>query len=243
MDIYRLNEEMLQVLGTQWYHSTPLGAEQIDALVAQGFLDRAATLLLGKGTGEATFAFKDPRLCRLLAFWQRVLVSVGGEVGYVLALRNPASIADSLQKRDGMDRTQSYLLWLSHTLNSVLRTNGQPRVLVNFDRLIQEPMVQIRRISQHLNLPVQEADLLQYADEFLDAGLRHNRHPAVDLTRDPDCPSLVVACYRGLAAVAADRKSLDAPLIQKRLAHCWKNLMQLRPLTQSMDRMLTGAGG
>ena len=210
MDIYQLNEAMLQSLGSQWYHSTPLSSEQIAQLVDAGFLEQAVALLQSKHQEGQPYAFKDPRLCRLLAFWQQALARAGGKVAYCLALRNPVSIADSLQKRDGMDRTQSYLLWLTHTLNSILLTHGQERILVNYDHLIQAPGAQ----------------------------LRHTRHTQTDLKQDPDCPPMVIGLYRDLLAVAEDRKALDTPALLQRHQRAWKDLQTMRPLLRAMDRMV-----
>ncbi|MDD5280396.1 hypothetical protein [Acidithiobacillus sp.] len=238
MDIYHLNEEMLQALGTRWYQSTPLSKGQVDWLLANGYLEKAVTLLQGKRLDSQPFAFKDPRLCRLLAFWQEVLKIAGGSVAYFLALRNPVSIADSLQKRDGMDRTQSYLLWLTHTVNSILLTNGQRRVLVNYDALIKSPEEQLYRIADRLELVVEEDRLAKYVGNFLDKNLRHTRHTQVDLAEDPDCPAFIVGLYRDLLAVAQDRKDLDTPAIQKRLKQAWKSVHAMLPLMQAMDRMI-----
>lgn len=238
MDIYHLNEEILQVLGTQWYQSTPISKGQIDWLLANGYLEKAVTLLQGKQLDARPFAFKDPRLCRLLAFWQEALKLTGGSVAYFLALRNPVSIADSLQKRDGMDRTQSYLLWLTHTLNSILLTSGQRRVLVNFDALIKAPEDQLHRVADRLGLVVEEDRMAKYVKDFLDKKLRHTRHTQVDLAQDPDCPELVVGLYRDLLAVAQDRKDLDTPAIQKRIKQAWKSVHAMLPIMQAMDRMV-----
>lgn len=239
MDIYQLNEEMLQLLGTQWYHSSPLSQAQIDQLIDNGYLVKAIDLLKSKQADLHPFAFKDPRLCRLLAFWQEVLKQAGGSVAYLLALRNPVSIADSLQKRDGMDRTQSYLLWLTHTLNSVLLTNGQKRVIVNYDRLIKAPEEQMRRVADRLHLKVEEDQLNAYVADFLDRNLRHTQHTQVDLASDPDCPALVLRLYRDLLAAAQDKKDLDTEIAQRRLKQVWKGVQSLQPILRSMDRLLS----
>lgn len=238
MDIYQLNEAMLQSLDSQWYHSTPLSSEQIAQLVDAGFLEQAVALLQSKHQEGQPYAFKDPRLCRLLAFWQQALARAGGKIAYCLALRNPVSIADSLQKRDGMDRTQSYLLWLTHTLNSILLTHGQVRILVNYDHLIQAPGAQMRRMAAGLHLSIEEAALREYAEDFLDKTLRHTRHTQTDLKQDPDCPPMVQSLYRDLLAVAEDRKALDTPALLQRHQRAWKDLQTMRPLLQAMDRMV-----
>lgn len=241
MDVYHLNEEMLHALGTQWYHSMPLSQAQIEQLINSGYLEKAVDLLKNKQTDTQPFAFKDPRLCRLLAFWQAVLKEAGGSVAYLLAIRNPVSVADSLQKRDGMDRTQSYLLWLTHTLNSVSLTKGQKRVVVNYDRLIKGPEEQVRRVADRLNLKVEEEQLNAYVADFLDSNLRHTRHTQADLASDSDCPVLVLGLYRDLLAVSQDKKDLDTDIVQRRLKQAWKGVQVLQPILRSMDRMLDKA--
>ena len=240
MDIYRLDDEMLHALGTDWDQATPLTAAQIAFLRAEGFVQRGKELLQEKALQAPVFGFKDPRLCRLLAFWQEVLAERGEGVAYLLALRNPASIADSLQKRDGMDRTQSYLMWLSHTLNVLALSTGQRRVLVEFDHLLQEPLPQLQRVAQAFNLPLDAAAAQDYAQEFLDKGLRHNRHSMVDLASDPACPALVLTVYRLLRKVAADRYDWDSPAFQRRLLGWQRQLEVWCPLMMCIDRLHTG---
>lgn len=240
MDFYRLNEEMLHVLGTDWNYSTPLTAEQITTLLAQGFLQRGMELLQNKIAQASLFGFKDPRMCRLLEFWQAVLAALGDDTAayYLLALRNPASIADSLQKRDGLDRTQSYLMWLSYTLNAVALTMGRRRVLVEFDRMLQTPMLQLQRIAQAFDLSVDEYNAAQlYANEFLDESLCHSYHRLVDLANDTACPALVSTVYRVLRKVAADQLDWNTPEFQRQLMRWQKQLEQWRPLMACIDRL------
>lgn len=240
MEFYRLNDEMLHELGTDWSYSTPLTAVQITTLLAQGFLQRGIELLQNKASQASLFGFKDPRMCRLLAFWQTALAACCDDkvAYYLLTLRNPASIADSLQKRDGLDRTQSYLMWLSHTLNAVALTMGRQRVLVEFDRMLQTPMLQLQRIAQAFGLSVDEDDAAQrYAQEFLDGALCHSHHRLVDLKNDPACPALVSTVYRILRKVAADQLDWNTPEFQRQLMRWQKQLEQWRPLMACIDRL------
>lgn len=237
MDIYRLDDAMLHSLGTDWYHSTPISEAGIRELLSQSFAEQAKAILQSKKEAGRPFACKDPRLCRLLPFWQEILAQMEGATGYVLALRNPVSIADSLQKRDGLDRTQSYLLWAAHTLPPLMRTQGTPRVLVDFDRLLQNPEQQVRRIAQALELSINAEELQRYADEFLEKGLRHSKHTLKDLAKDAACPVWIAALYRSLRQVAGDAKALDDPTVQRRLERAWKQLLSLAWVTTAMDRL------
>jgi hypothetical protein len=217
IDIYRLDDEMLHALDTEWNQATPLTSAQFEFLRNNGFLQRGRELLQQKSLKAPVFGFKDPRLCRLLAFWQEALAERQEGVAYVLALRNPMSIADSLHKRDGMDRTKSYLLWLSHTINAVALTEDCPRVLVDFDRMLQNPYRELERMATALGLSIDEDSASKYIQEFLDKNLRHSQYRLSDLTADPDCPALVVTVYRTLRKVAMDGYDWQTPTFAKQL--------------------------
>ena len=62
--------------------------------------------------GDQTFGFKNPRMARLLPFWQAVFNELDISPSYVIAIRNPKGVAQSLQKRAGFDFEKSYYLWL-----------------------------------------------------------------------------------------------------------------------------------
>lgn len=237
MDIYHLDDEMLHALGTDWNRATPLSSAQFEFLRNNGFLQRGRELLQQKSLQAPVFGFKDPRLCRLLPFWQEALTEHQEEVAYVLALRNPMSIADSLQKRDGMDRTKSYLMWLTHTINAVALTEGCRRVLVDFDRLLQKPYGQLERMATALGLSIDEDAASEYAREFLEKNLRHSQYRLSDLAADPDCPALVMTVYRTLRKGAMDGYDWQTPTFAKQLRRWQKQMEELRPLMACIDRL------
>ena len=103
--------------------------------------------------GDHKFGFKNPRMARLLPFWQAVFNELDIRPSYVIAIRNPKSVAQSLQKRDGFDFEKSYYLWLEHVLPAILETGGATRVVVDFDLLMADPSSQLKRMAKALGLP------------------------------------------------------------------------------------------
>lgn len=235
-DINALNAEMLLALGTDWKHASLLDASQIDRLVASGFESRAAELLRTKTRANPVFGFKDPRLGKLLRFWKRVFQQDHYALGYLLALRNPLSVAASLEKRDGLDRTHSYLSWLTHTVNCIKESEGCPRVIVDFDRLMQAPREQIARVAQVFGLQVDSEKLAEYADEFLDTTLRHSVYGVEDLRQDRACPSIVAQCYGELLDIAEDKRDIGDPAFLARTREWVEELERIDPLIACVDR-------
>ena len=136
-DITNLNIELLRHLGHD-YHSSlvPILESDLASERMSAFRLRAVELLRQKTAANAIFGIKDPRTARLLPFWQAIYDHLGFIVGYVIAVRNPLSVARSLNVRNEFESEKSHYLWLEHMVPAVLETSSARRVFVNYDNLM-----------------------------------------------------------------------------------------------------------
>ncbi|WP_396329945.1 sulfotransferase family protein [Burkholderia anthina] len=181
LDIYAINQEILALAGADWHSLAPIEFDKIDEASLQRVRERASQLLAKKCENK-TFALKDPRISRLLPFWKPVFDSLGIRVVYALAVRNPMSVGRSLEKRDHFPSEKSYLLWLLHTIPPLGATKGAQRVLVNYDKLMENPRAELARMSTQLELPLDASRAQAFERDFLDGGLRHTRFASRDLS-------------------------------------------------------------
>lgn len=209
LDLNTLNIEMLSAINSDWHHVSHIEARDVEALHKAGYFPRAVELLRAKVGNSLLFAFKDPRVAKLLPFWKEVFSHCQFNVSYVLAVRHPLSVAKSLAKRDGFDVGKSYLLWLGHVITSLTGSAGNQRVLVDYDYLMRSPDHELHRIAKKLDLTIDPAELQSYKSEFLDEGLRHTVYGLNDLLSDDACPPLVREVYKALLAVASDQILID----------------------------------
>jgi len=231
-DIMAINEAILQRLGTS-YHG--LGLIAPPSLLTDAFADlrqRAADVLRANFANTPIWGFKDPRTPRLLPFWQAVFDELGLRTDYVISVRNPLSVAQSLLKRDQFAPVKSHYLWLEHLLGALAATRNARRIVVDYDRLLTEPEAQTLRIGRALDLPAPSADELQaYATEFLDPGLRHTQYSIDDLRADEDVPEPVVKLYALLQELAVrDGAVADDADVQEALDAIRAAWDKLRPL-------------
>jgi glycosyltransferase involved in cell wall biosynthesis len=218
IDINALNIEMLSALGSDWYYLTPIKPGDVEILRKQGYFLRAVELLRLKVGSAPTFGFKDPRVAKLLPFWKEVFSHCKFDVSYILALRNPLSVVKSLAKRDGIDASQSYLLWLGYVVTSLTGSAGDKRVLVDYDRLIQAPEQELIRIAKCTVQDIDPTELQSYKSEFLDQALQHTIYKLNDLSLDEDCPPIVREVYAALLEVASEKASFDDLELQGKVA-------------------------
>ncbi|HSB98131.1 MAG TPA: glycoside hydrolase family 99-like domain-containing protein [Spongiibacteraceae bacterium] len=187
---------------------------------------------------EAVWGFKDPRTCRLLTFWKDVFQTIGCKVCFVIALRNPASVAASLHKRNNIPAEKAYLLWLQHMLPAILHTNGTERVIVDYDELLDAPYKQLARIAAALNLSLPLPNSLvveEFESNFLETKLRHTHFSLTDLLRDHRAFTSVRNLYRLLSSIACDQEQLDSPSALAALHKCDEELASLAPIVDYVN--------
>jgi GT2 family glycosyltransferase len=236
-EINGLNDELLHRLGQQWHSLTPIAWDESSATMVREFKARAVALLRSRMKASDVFGIKDPRLSKLLPFWRSVFNDLPVQPGFLIACRNPLSVARSLARRDGFESGKSHYLWLEHTLATLIHTADHSRLVVDFDRLMDDPAAQLGRIARCLNMDFDPASpaFHIYRNEFLDHALRHTRFATSDLERDEAVPASVVQLYRGLQDLAAERIGFDSPQYQSLLARMMEHRQIVRPALVMMD--------
>lgn len=191
IDIVRLNEQMLAACNLQWHSLKAFTEHDADFLCQQGFLLEATAMLRTKMQNIQCFGFKDPRTAKLLPFWQRVFAATQFEVKYVVAYRNPLSVADSLAKRDGFARAKSFLLVLDYLSSCFDVLQTAQSAFIDYDALMHMPMQQLEHLAQQLNFSIDAQEAEIYCREFIDSSLRHSHYDKADLALAPEAISLI----------------------------------------------------
>ena len=204
VDVNALNVDALKFLNSDWHFLSALSTADLEKLDGAGFVARASDLIGKKLDSFLNFGLKDPRITKLLPFWKVVFQNIGCKVSYVIAVRNPLSVAASLKRRDEIPTEKSLYLWLEHTLISLNQARSARCVVVDYDRLMSLPKNELCRVSEHLGLSLNETLVNEYIDEFLDEALRHSHVSNLIATEGDDFKSLVNRTYRLALRVASD---------------------------------------
>lgn len=180
-ELVSLNEGMLAELGQRWYGLGYIGHEQLQILIKTGHLDKAIAFLKKQAEHSPLVLMKDPRMARLGMLWEKAFAACDIAPYSVIAWRNPHAVAISLRTRAQnlkfptpvLDERYSWLLWLAYTRSALLYTSLWPRVLVNYDRLLEDPAGVLQCIAASLGLPLGEKVLAEFCQSFVDKRLNH----------------------------------------------------------------------
>lgn len=238
MDIHRLNERLMAKVGTAWDKLAPFERTTIDGPALSAERREAASLLFGKVAG-GVFAFKNPRTALLLPFWQCVFDDLELDDRYVIAIRNPIECAVSLQNRNGIHLAKGVALWAKHIIEAIGAVEGRTRVFVAYERLLSNPLHELRRMSSILGLaePLAEsASVREYCDDFLSLSLRHNRIGRKELDRCGQAPAFVIELY-DLVTELALADDANVRVDADRLADIVSRYKESAPLLAYADRI------
>jgi len=231
-DCVAINDALLSYFSSSWDDLYLDDTSNLDTPKVQDLRTQASELLRSRVSSCGLWGFKDPRSSRLIPFWKLVLKDLNCTPLFVIAVRNPLSVAASLTKRDQLPVERSIYLWQQHNLPALTETIGDKRLVVDYDQLLADPLRQISRIAKALDLGMPRADsekVQAYCKDFLEEGLRHSTFTDKSLKSNPAVSSDVINLYEILTEASTDKISLDSPQIAAAIETLKLNLIRTKP--------------
>ena len=174
--IVSVHETLLVALDRRWDDPRPMPDGWLDSAAARDAGEAITAIVQRDFAGVRLWAVKDPRLCRLMPLWRRVLADLGIEPRVLLVSRHPHEVAASLLRRDGLPVVIGELLWARYLLDAVRGSEGCRRGMVAYDDLLDDWSGAVRRIDQALALDLVANDgQVRDIESFLSPQLRHHR--------------------------------------------------------------------
>jgi hypothetical protein len=197
--VVRFNDELLGLMQCRWDSALPPRNVDFDAI--RDHQPRAMELLQSRFALTPLWGLKDPRMCLLEPFWSETLRAANVDTRCIFTIRNPAHVARSLMRRDGIGTRRAAWLWLTYTVGALryAKRPGMSRFL-SFDSLIEKPAAQCRDLATWLGLSPNESSITAFATEFIAPELaQRGEHERLEL------PPLATAAFQLLSDAAATK--------------------------------------
>jgi len=125
-------------------------------------------------------------------------------------VRHPKSVIQSLHKRNRIDPSTGYRLWLDHMIPTITRTHDAHRVFIDYDLLVDNPRPQLKRLAERLEQPlIDSRDIEDFTKTWLDRTLRHSIETRLNQTPDKSYEGLSNVLYTRLREIARDNVSSE----------------------------------
>ena len=194
------NDEILGLAGTRWNDWLPVNPRLSETLVWPQLVARGRDVLREEFGDAPLFVLKDPRICKLGGFWAEVLAAEGIDTAFVLPLRNPLEVAQSLSARDGIEEHHGLLIWLCHVLAAEAASRGRPRVFTDYAGLLDHWEEVSVSLSTGLGLVWPRVSALSGSEiaQFLTPDLRHHVSRTAELKKNPAVSPWITKAYEVL---------------------------------------------
>ena len=202
--VIALNDELLARRGGTWYAPPELAPGWDRGCDLDDLRARARSLVREELEPAGRWGWKDPRTCLTLPFWQALVPGLA----YVVCVREPVETARSLAAMPWVRRrvedplARGLDLWLRYTADALAHTEGLPRAVVRYDRMLADPDEALRRLARLAGVPERARDerVVRAVGALVRPELRHQvagdaadvDHPARELfaslagVADPD---------------------------------------------------------
>ncbi len=134
--LYEMNDAILRSGGAQWDDWQPFNPDWETSHRAEEFLATGAEVLTEEYGTSRMFVLKDPRMCVLMPFWNRLFEQEEITPTYVHIHHSPMEVATSLHTREGLPLTYGVLLWLRHVLDAELGSRDALRCFTSYDQVL-----------------------------------------------------------------------------------------------------------
>jgi len=213
-DLLRIAKRMRSELGMRAESISLIDAPAWSKAEIGVLADEAVATVEKRFVRYPLWGFKYAQTLRMLPFWETVAERAGIDLNFVVAARNPLSVAQSRSKLDPLRGVQEKtdLEWLVNVVPYFRRMAEHRFVVVEYDLLMEDPRTQLARMAERLLIPMDAAaqrNTEAFANEFLKPGMRHTLFMDQDLAQDPRLNPLVRDAYRWLRHLANDEIASD----------------------------------
>ncbi len=225
LEVVAIHDEMLATQHLAWDDAAVGFADVFDAATVQN-AQAQINAFLAPHAHSSFIAVKDPRLCNTLPAWESPLQQREMQAVALFATRHPLAVAKSLQSRNQMPLAYGVLLWMQYTLAAELHSRNWRRMVVHYDRLIQDWRATMLPLMQWLGLPGMHEDTALHAqlDAFLQPSQRHHQ------SDDQQLAQVAGVHADALAVWNLCQQDIQTPLVQAEF-----DRMRMRFLTSGMD--------
>lgn len=175
---YRLmffNESLLRACHCNWHNTLCLPDRWWDNERVLQLKPTLKNLIVKEFREKGKMLFKDPRLCILLPFYLQVFEEMNIHLRFLITLRKPRQVIQSLHRRDHFTPMKSARLWIDHMLKAEFYTRGYPRTFIDYEEVLKNPLNSLNFIRERFTIGPPDPHLLENRIlDFVEPSLNHS---------------------------------------------------------------------
>ena len=202
-EIVEAHDRLLSGLGSYWDDDKPLPPGWMEREITREVQAHLLGILERDFAEIPLFGLKDPRMCRLMALWLPIFQTLRVQPHFVLMVRHPWEVAESLTQRDGIEHLKSHFLWVEHLVEAESATRTHKRSFVTYEKLIDDPVATLDALRAQVAADIAAPNEVETAlRQFLEPSLRHQRVATTAVGFTEPLPQLALNFYETIRDAA-----------------------------------------
>lgn len=236
--ILAIHERILTTLDKSWDNIWPIDSECWKQKEITNLKQELCNLLLTEFSDKPLWGWKDPRTCLILPAWKEFSQELHFEIRYVIVLRNPVDVTNSLKIRNNFPLSKSYLLWKLYLLSALEETKDAKRIIVSYEEFMTNWKPTLRNISRTLAIPwpSDESLLSHEIESFLDKDLQHSQSSFDELTYKANkgqIPVSIVELYQLCLKAERDNDLANSATFKLKIADMYQEHISIMKMVSS----------
>lgn len=223
ISIINFHERLLEKFSSSWDSIFPFPEKWWKQPEIEPYRRELIDLIKKEFADHPLWMWKDPRTSLFLPLWIEVLNELDIDVYYLISLRNPLDVANSLLRRDGFLKNKSLALWQLYNLSSFYWTNNYKRFVVHYDKLLEdwEQCFKSMLITFDIPWPQNNKLLKTTIESFLKPDLRNSHSSLKSLVNNKEVPEPVISAYRLFIEAEKDQQLLNSKEYTKNVSNLY----------------------
>lgn len=265
-EIFDAQRDLMRDLNTN--HYLPMPTSWLDAPATQKCISTLVPIVEKNVQSDHNiWGFKDPKTALLIPMWSLVFEICNVQPFYLLAVRNPTAVINSMVQNYGTDPRQAETFWLLKYTFAITDLAGSV-CIVHYEDWFKNPLPQARTVLRYAGLHLSDDELRQRLPRTVKDHL-NRAETGSSWTANPDINDLysvlrsctsasfdkdalllvahrcrnVVERYTGLAVVAQEAMKKYNTVVDdknKELSLLKKKLRQSRVRLKEKNRLIAG---
>lgn len=183
-DALAIHERLLASMGRSWFDISEMPEGWIDFQATRQAEEELTELVRRDFIDKALWVIKEPRMCRIVPLWLKVLHNLNITPRILLVTRHPDEVVSSVARMVGEDEwgaEHTQILWLQYFFDAEKATRKLPRAIITYDQLLKDWRLHVARVARELEIewPVSSDSTGAKIDNYLGAENRHHTHALV----------------------------------------------------------------
>lgn len=150
--ISTLNDCIIHSAGAAMESWMPFNEDWLRSPKLAEYIKKAERVLATEFEESYLMLLEDPKMARLLPFWNIAFQNLEIAPHYVVLAQEPTSLASGLASRYSCDARKAYLIWLRTMLDAEYHSRGYSRTFIDPARVGDQPAQLLAKVAKQLGL-------------------------------------------------------------------------------------------